>query len=94
MQFVIFQGISQPLSRKGLRETCAAEDFLGMMALRTVLTCLSVVPGDVHQKSADYFYPELASYFPSLILSLWTAGPPVTLQKHLLTSAIVCSAGG
>lgn len=65
-----------------------------MMALRTVLTCLSVVPGNVHQKSADYFYLELAPYFPSLILSLWTAGPPVTLQKHLLTSAIVCSPGG
>lgn len=48
MQFVIFQGISQPLNRKGLCETCTAENFLGIMALRTVLTCLSVCSAREH----------------------------------------------
>lgn len=44
MWFVIFQGISQPLNGKGLHETFAVENFLVVMALCTVLTCLPVMP--------------------------------------------------
>lgn len=96
MWFVIFQGISQPLNGKGLHETFAVENFLVVMALCTVLTCLPVMPVNSARRGECWLhFLELTPLiFLSLIVSLCTPGPPVISQTCLVTSAIACSQGG